>query len=191
MARWFERKYRQSLINPEYLLPYYARFGAGTNNTSSGAAGRVFLTPVLVEVPLTISNMSCRITTSGGAGTFFRMGLYKGITTGTPEGGTLLVDSGDIDAHSGVPTPKRYVFTTPIRLEKGWYWFALETPNTTIAFQRYGDNNFFEFSGDNLFFQRGAQFDQAFGALPVTCPAVVSAGGVGKVLCAFRISEWG
>ncbi len=156
--------------NPRWLPTLYGNTGTGLV-TQVGAAARVFLTPFWLARSVLASRMACQVTTIGGVGTFLRLGLYKDVE-GTPAAGALIVDSGNIAADVlGIRTS---TFTTPIFIEAGIVWAALETQDAIVVFNRYsGQPGFAEVGSERL---SGGRYDRGggFGALTDPCPAVTS-----------------
>ncbi len=156
--------------NPRWLPTLYGMTGTGLV-TQLGTAGRVFLTPIWLPRAVIVSRNTCQVTTAGGVGTFLRLGLYRDIE-GTPAGGALVVDSGNIAADSlGV---RVFTFTNPVFLEAGMIWGALETQDAIVAFNRHsGQPGLTDVGSERL---AGGRYDRGggFGALTDPCPAVTS-----------------
>ncbi len=156
--------------NPRWLPSLYGNTGTGLV-TQVGTAARVFMTPFWLARSVVVSRMSCQVTTVGGAGTFLRLGLYLD-NGSTPAGGALIVDSGNIAADVlGIRT---FTLTTPVFIEAGIIWAALETQDGIVVFNRYsGQPGFAEVGSERL---SGGRYDRGggFGALTDPCPAVTS-----------------
>lgn len=159
------------LPNPKWWPNYLALHGMSFA-TQAGTAGRVFLTRLWLPRSMVISRITCTTTTSGGAGTFLRLGLYKD-NGETPNGAVLLEDSGDIAA-DGAAGIRTFTLAKPRYLEAGTFWIALETQDAIVVFRRYSAiTEFLEVGSETV---GGCRYDRGggYGALTDPCPAVVA-----------------
>jgi hypothetical protein len=91
---------------------------SGTNNTATGnGTGEMRTTPLYVPRRMTITSLTVEVTTLGGAGAVYRLGIY-GTTAGMPD--ALILDAGTVVATStGFKT-----LTISQALDPGLYWLA-------------------------------------------------------------------
>ncbi len=171
---------------PTIWSNWYNRFfGDSIGQTFVG--GRVLLVPFYLPQKALISEISTRISTIGGAGTNLRLGLYKdnGLS---PFGGALIQDAGLIAAD--VLGARTIILQGNISLARGYFWFAIETQDGTVALIRASANQFWsDHATENLV---GCHFDRAggFGVLPNICPAV-SVNSTAQVRASVRVETWG
>jgi hypothetical protein len=130
--------------------------------------GKVHLTPFWIPADGKLDRAGFRVSTPGGAGTHFRVGLYADAGR-TPQGGKLLFDSGDQDA-TPAALVKDIAFGANVNVPAGYVWLAIETNDTVIVMTRVGNFLFFTDRGSEML--QGCYFTQAYGALPDPCPAV-------------------
>ncbi len=153
--------------NPKWWPTHYGLQGNGVTG-QVGTAFQVNVTAFYLPRSVVASRLTLDITTVGGAGTKCRLGLYadNGVT---PQGATLLFDSGDLAADSlGVQVAS---FPSPIPIPAGFVWAALETADAIVNFRRYvGTPEFFDVGSEVL---QGASYNRgSYGALTNPCPAV-------------------
>lgn len=156
--------------NPVWWPGLHGFYGL-SSGTQAGTAGRVFLTPLWIPRSAIISRISINVSTAGGASTSLRLGLYND-NGGTPDGGALLEDSGNIAATStGVKT---FTLGSQRYLEAGLYWLAYETEDGIIVVNRHNGTAFFTEIGDEK--MQGCHYDRGggFGALTDPCPSVTA-----------------
>jgi hypothetical protein len=142
-----------------------------------GAAGRCYLAPFYIDTPIQLYELSFEIQ-AGVAGGKVHVGIYRdapptAVTPagGNPQGGKLMIDSGEIST----TTASAYAgsVSSPGVLTRGLYWAALHgNTNVTLAYYRYSTAAADLISARGTDKIRGCYFDQSFGALPATCPAV-------------------
>ena len=141
-----------------------------TSLTQAGTAGRVFITLCTFLQKATISAITGEVTTSGGVGTFLRLGIYEDQGGRTPVDGDLLFDSGNIAADAtGVKTA---TLTTPLVVEKYRSIFlALETEDAVVVFRRVSLPVVLPNATEVGW---GCRYDRGggFGAFTNPCPAV-------------------
>jgi hypothetical protein len=133
----------------------------------------VILHPIYFAAPMTISIMTCQQTIAGGLNTSLRLGLYAD-NGGTPQGGALLADSGNIGAN--VVAVHNFTFPAPISVRKGVpVWAALEAENATMAFLlcQAERDGFIEIGAEMM---GGCNYVRGggFGALTDPCPVVAA-----------------
>ncbi len=117
---------------------------------------------------MTISRMTADITIGGGASTKLILGLYAD-NGGTPAGGALLVGpSQQFDAT--LAQIDVYTFASPITLQAGFVWAALQTADATINFRKTGGApSFAEVGSETL---GGCHYVGSALTLTNPCPAV-------------------
>ena len=97
---------------------YYGPNGSVTATRSYGA-NELRLTPYRVRSSQTFDRFAIEVTTAGGAGTVFRLGIWNhNSATGRP--GTLLLDAGTVAGDSAAGVEK----TISQLLSPGWYWLG-------------------------------------------------------------------
>jgi len=154
------------LGNPYYLKSWWDI----SSSSQNGLAFRVWLTPLWVPRKLTVDAFISRITTFS-AGMRFRQCMYAD-NGGTPQGGALLFDSGDI--LSAANTTFRTAFAS-IQLPRGIVWVGLATEDAVMTFVRGVTNLIMLPAGSSQPMMEGARFNMgAWGAPTNPCPAVAS-----------------
>lgn len=161
-------KKRPALIigNPILLLPMW---GLGST-AQAGIAGRVFLSPYWVPRKCTLDELYYRLAVQS-VSKHTRFGGYadKG---GTPVGGTLYFDTGDILTETALQ--KLASITPNVVINRGLVWIAQETEDTTMQFWRGTSNSYMPNAAlapmmDSCYFDLSP-----YGALPDPCPTVSS-----------------
>lgn len=144
-----------------WLTPVQAALGINTNMTPT--AGRCYLQLVQVDEPTTVDAVLFT-SGSGPAGTMY-VGIYSSGGTDTPVGGTLLGISADTTVTANFGT-QVVALTASVDLQPGSYYICMEFSSTTPTPYRNSNVSF----GNNL----NTYFDQSYGALPATVPAIAS-----------------
>ena len=170
--------------NPFWLACFNSSFGMGTQNVL-GVAARVNLTPILLPGTLVISKIGFIQSLAGGAGTFWRLGLYadKGRT---PTGGKVLFDSGNVDAT--IAGQHTVAISPALTLLPGFYWIALETGDGVITYATFIGNQALVEVGSEIL--SGGFYGRAggFGALTNPCPAVTP-GNLANPVSTLRVNQ--
>lgn len=161
------------LGNPRWH-PYFWTDIQGTIANLTNFANIAILHAIYFDAPMTISQLTCEITVAGGAGTFLRLGLYED-NGGTPVGGALLFDSGNIDAN--VIATINAVIAPALARQKGIStWAALITDSALLTVRRcHSEIGFNEVGAEMM---NGCTYNQAFGAFADPCPAVAADAAV-------------
>lgn len=149
--------------------PYFWTDIQGALDAITGFQNNVLLCPIYFPAAMTISQMTCNIIVAGAGGTFLRLGLYAD-NGGSPLGGALLFDSGNINA--AVTGPVNAAFPVPLARPKGVStWAAIITNSAlqlAICQTRLG---LVEVGAEMM---NGCDYAQAFGAFTNPCPAVAA-----------------
>lgn len=154
--------------NPKWKGSIFSERLGGPNFVPQvGVNGNVYLNAAYVERPMTFSRIDTAIQVLGGVGTHLRLGLYAD-NGGTPVGGALLFDSGDIAADSNAK--KDTPISPGVAVPMGLVWAALETNDATIKFAAHNNNSTWTDQGTEAL--NSCFFNQVYGALPNPCPAV-------------------
>jgi hypothetical protein len=168
---------KYTAVWPRFLVPIW---GIDAGTTTTGVALRVWLAPVWVPENCKVDQISAYI---GSGADRVRLGIYAD-NGGTPYGGALLVDSGNINAYpDGVKT---YAISPAVALPKGTVWVCVLTENNYMVFNRSA--NAVSYLGgvmDGCYYALGA-----WGALTNPCPAVTALASSRPVIV-MRVSEWG
>lgn len=100
-------------------------WSAATSNTLGNGTLRVF--PLYIPNQITLTKIGAEVTSTGEAGSKFRIGIYADDGTGYP--GSLVLDAGQIAGDSA--TVQELSVSTAIAA--GWYWFggAVQSAPTT------------------------------------------------------------
>ena len=110
-----------------YMPPQNCALG---NVGTVGVAGSIYLMPIWIGQPVTLSGVSFKIQTGGAGASAFSVGLYNTLTTSgfTNRPGTLLANStGSTSTGTGNTTLSlSYSIAAP-----GWYWLAFQYGDTT------------------------------------------------------------
>jgi len=152
------------LGNANYLHSWW---GISTSSVNAGV-DRVCLTPLWIPRKLTVDAIISRITVASALMNF-RQCIYAD-NGGTPQGGALLFDSGDI--LSAANTAFRTAFA-PIQLPRGLVWVGIATQDGVITFIRALNVSTWMPAGsaqpmmDSCFYTMGG-----WGALTNPCPVV-------------------
>jgi len=163
---------------PRFLIPMW---GFGTT-AMTGVALRVWLASVYVAENCKVDQISVNINTAS-AGMRIRIGVYAD-NGGTPQGGALLVDSGDIDVST--TGTKTYAISPAVNLVKGTVWVCVLTEDAVMAFNRSaGTASYLGGVMDGCYYTL-----DAWGALTDPCPAV-TALATSRPVIVMRVSEWG
>ena len=151
------------LGEPEYLKPFHFYFSASRGSV----AKTVYLQPLYVPRGCTVNALHFRVLT-GSAGQNMRAGIYAD-NGGTPVGGALLFDSGDVD----VTAAAVYVcaIAPPRSLTRGNYWVCVATQDTVMRFDGASLTTYFT-GGAHPNFDGCKYVLGAWGALTNPCPAV-------------------
>lgn len=150
-------------------LPYWMKSFWGVRVAGrAGTAKRVYIMPIHIPRDMTIDEIQIFLET-GSSGKSCRIGLYKD-NGGTPNGGALLYDSGNI---SVATAGALVVNPTPIALTKGIVWAAVASEDTVQAFSAdTGTYMPLKSTGSHPMFG-GCRYDLGtFGALTDPCPTV-------------------
>ena len=142
---------------PHYLFPIN-RFPAADATILNT---RVYLQLIELEFPTTIDAVV--FNNGATAAGNIRVGIYSAGASDTPAGGTLQRESAST-AIGAVFSCQIISLSSSVTLAAGQYWIALCCSNATTTPVRNG----------NYAWPAGTvcTFDQAFGALPTTCPAI-------------------
>jgi len=159
------------LGNPLWHPYYWTDIQDNVYESDAGINANVYLHPIYFPAPMTISRMTCNINVAGGVGTFLRLGLYAD-NGGTPVGGALLYDSGNIDAN--VTGPINALIAPALARPKGvstWAAFITDSALLKIVIcPNY--TGFIEIGAEMM---NSCTYAQAFGAFTNPCPAVGAA----------------
>jgi len=102
---------------------YLGNIILGTTTTSSIGTGTIRFMPIMIPKKTTIGSLRVNITSGGGNGFTFRLGIYA---ADNAYPGTLLYDSGTISATANAA----YTATPNLAVEPGLYWFCVSTSGT-------------------------------------------------------------
>jgi len=147
----------------------------GWNNVQAnraGVAGRVFLSAFYTPFPISIRRIDHQLGVLGGAGTFLRFGLYANggtLQAPLPDGGKLLIDTGDIVASSNL---FKDIAINPTNIPTGWFFLCLETGDATINYIGTGGNSTIVNQGGEQL--RGCFYDRVGGYGPLIDPCPVT-----------------
>lgn len=107
---------------------YYPVIGTAWATGGAPTADTIYYTPMVIRVATSIDRLAIRILTGVAAGEVQLAVYASSTTTGLPTGSTL--------ATSGVQTATAAVLidatVTPVTLQPGIYWFALQGNSTTL-----------------------------------------------------------
>lgn len=116
---------------------YYASGNFGSTGTSAALTEATLrVSPFYTRQRITIDRIAAEVTSAGGAGSVFRLGIYKDNGSGYP--GVKVIDAGTINSTSATAQE----ITISQVLEPGLYWFggviqgaagSLPTIRTTIS----------------------------------------------------------
>lgn len=152
---------------------YGAELLSATSTTAVVSVNMFKLHPFCVPVATTFNRIGIRVAT--GATGKIRLGVYSD-NGGTPTGGGLLLDSGEID--TAVAEDKEVVIN--LTLAAGWYWLAIFS-NTTATLRGLGAVSspaLLGFTGVNVTsLHNRASITATYGPLPNPCPAVTLESG--------------
>lgn len=134
-----------------------------TTNSSTYTAGRCMCTPFQITAPTTVDAIAFYINSDATGN--ITVGIYSQVTADTPAGGTLLASSAST-ALAGTSQGQVVSLSASVDLQPGIYWAVIELSSALANLSRNSTN--FLIPGIVKY------FDQAYGALPSTCPAVTN-----------------
>lgn len=134
-----------------------------TTNSGTYTAGRCMCTPFQVLVPTVVDALAFYINSDATGNV--TVGIYSQVTNDTPAGGTLLASSAST-ALAGTSQGQVLSLSSSVTLAPGTYWAVIELSSALANLSRNSTN--FLIPGVVKY------FDQAYGALPTTCPAVTN-----------------
>lgn len=145
-----------------YLLPIW-----GNGNTNQvGTVRRVHLVPMYVPLACIVDEIDFNLAVLS-TGNFIRACIYAD-NGGTPAGGALLFDSGDISTNA---TGAKNIAVPDLSLGRGLVWVGLATNDATMAFVRTSSTAFL-LSGAKPMMEGCYYTLGTWGALTATCPTV-------------------
>lgn len=142
---------------------------ANEGDSQLGTAGRVFIVPLEVREPITITHIGVCITTAGGGGTTAQLGIYNSASN-IPDGQAIVVDAGTIDATAVGPKE----LAVSLVLSPGKYFLCLETQDATVKFRRFMSEA--STAGLAVAKEYGCYYDRGggYGALTTPCPVTTA-----------------
>lgn len=108
--------------------------GQLTNSVSTKVQpgnGTLYLSPVVLERPVSIDRLAVNVTDVGSTGSVARLGIYRDGGAGVPT--TLLVDGGTVSTET---TGERFVSVTQ-DLTPGRWWFAFAQQGAPVTRAQY------------------------------------------------------
>lgn len=134
------------------------------NSTLTPTAGRIHLNLIQIDRPTTIDGIAW--TSGAGPAGNVRVAIYASVSETTATGATLVVESADTVVTANFDS--QIVDITPTTLSAGLYWIAISWSSTTPRPYRN--------STVTLLSQTQYIYDQTYGAMPSTMPAVTATG---------------
>jgi hypothetical protein len=179
---------RDSIGRPPFICEIWNKLYNYGGGSGGGTAKRVYLSSFHIPRPCTIDEIIFYCATLSAANNF-RVALYgEAVTKGSPAGAALKGESGNI---SGAATGALiYTPATPIPLDKGEAWGAIQVSDAVLRFARAGSTTAM-WGGSTHPMLDGCYYDLgAFGAFTDPCPAVTADGG-SRVTMLLRPLKWG
>lgn len=120
-----------SLSRPEYTSGYwYPGFNATTTNSTNYGVGSQYFVPIIVDRPITITNLGMRVTTAG-SNTDVAMALYASDpTTGSP---TTIITSATATINVSSTGGKDFTLNTPVTLSPGTIYYGSFIVSATVG----------------------------------------------------------
>jgi len=162
-----------TLVSPAWWPCYLLLSGGDIHqaNLGSPVSGRVFFTPFWFPRPARISKLAITPTIVSGL-TGIKLGIYTD-NGFTPQGGTLLGDTGGLDASSANPLIGSLSPTIKVPAGIVWVGVMFQDSTSSIVITQLNELNqyFIDLPGEDM---AGAQFDNpaGYGPFPAICPTV-------------------
>lgn len=156
-----------SINTPRWLRPYHSSMATAD---AVPVAGRVML--YMLEVPKACTIDALVFVNGSIASGNVTVGLYGpvGLTTDTCAGAALVGQSAST-AVTAVNAPQVVPLSAPVAVAAGKYYLAIQHDNVTDRYMRIANQS--QVVGWMQY------FDQTYGVLPSTCPAITETGGNG------------
>jgi hypothetical protein len=160
----------------------------------TASAGRFALEPFFLPYSVVVNIIGCAITQVSAGGNF-RCAVYKYNAASPSRAGKLMFESGNKStAATGFISQ---TLSTPVRLDRGFYYCAVAVDNTTAEFNGSRKTNFADVNislngGDASSTSSGGErmpfINQSFGAFPLDLSAITPNGDTawGTPLIAYR-----
>jgi len=99
------------------------------DNSFSTSVGRMVAVPFFVSQAVTVTRMTCQVTTAGTGTSIARLGIYDS-STSTLEPSALVADAGTVTCDT---TGKKTISSLSISLGRGTYWAVLVVNSATVV----------------------------------------------------------